>query len=125
MAKRQKTKRPRSKAPSFTLECDDLVLVDDEGNEYYPHVGESVKMRNEIPWELARVANGGTNYDYYALAIRILKRQILDWDWTDDNEKLMPKPGTDDFELCLWQMDDQERDWLLAHCWKPAEIPNG
>ena len=99
MAKVERTKF----TPSLVVKSDDLVVQDDEGTEYHPHAGEWVRLRRSVSLRSVRVAQlaQGTSAEdvasYAALIealIGILQRQILDWNWTDENSEPMPKPGT-------------------------------
>lgn len=145
------TKKERKYVPSIKVPSDDLVVIDDEGNEHHPHQGESVLFRKGVPLRVMRVMRRVTNVpefeelDEEALAklserereryerkqqevteqygelseelIRVLVRQILDWDWTDEWGDPLPRPETDReaFVEALWDLDDAELTWLQEH----------
>jgi hypothetical protein len=47
-------KRVRSKfTPTVKVWCDEIVVKDEEGNEYYPHAGEWVKFKTSVTIEVA------------------------------------------------------------------------
>lgn len=49
------SKKKRKYIPSITVPSDDLVIVDDEGNEHHPHEGEKVVFRKGVPLRVMRV----------------------------------------------------------------------
>lgn len=152
------TKKKRKYVPSIEVPSDDLVVVDDEGNEHHPHEGEKVVFRKGVPLRVMRVMRRVTNIpefeelddealeklserereryerkqqemanQYGELSeelIRVLARQILDWDWTseewdEENERFkpLPRPVADRaaFVEALWDLDDAELAWLQEH----------
>jgi len=119
------TKVKRTKfVPSLIVKSDDLVIQDDEGTEYHPHAGEWVRFRRSVSLrsvQIAQLAQGASEQDvasYAALIealIDVLRRQILDWTWTDNDEQPMPKPGADGFDDALWDLQDYEMKWLQSH----------
>ena len=110
--------------PSFVLQCDDFVRLDEDGNEHHIHAGEWVRFRADLPWRLAKLADESTGYERFRQAIRVLMRQVLDWNWTGDDGQPLPKPGDDEFEDALWDLGGDERDWLANNCWEAANVPN-
>ena len=121
----QRTKYVRS----FEHPCDDFVLNDDKGNEYHPHAGESVRFRADFPWELMRLMNpddiaGMSGLEYAGRVVRLLQRQIVAWDWTDDAGKHWPSPDDDPegFADALWWLGDEERNYLRLHCWDSSRL---
>lgn len=121
----KKSKRPRKNIPGFDLVADDLVLLGDDGTEYYPHAGETVRFRNELPWRAVLIETGMILGDFVPLVLKMLKRQILSWDWTDDDDLPLPQPDAGDaFTDVLIGLCEEEREWLRAHCWEKAKLPN-
>jgi hypothetical protein len=141
MAKKKRTKY----VPTFVHECDDFVLADGDGNEFYPHAGETVTFRQDlpwrlmtIPWRLMTISADMENEAYMLAVIRVLKRQIRDWTWTDDEGEPLPSPAkepagiTDEgepwpsdpegFDDALWDISAIEREYLRAHCWDSARL---
>jgi len=120
--------------PSIVVRSDDLVVADEEGTEHHPHESEWVRFRRDVPLfitelterashlqELADQADEGTvtpelAHEYAEISrgiIRALKRQILDWTWTDEQWEPLPKPeDAAAFERCLWERADFELAWL-------------
>ncbi len=115
--------------PSITVPSDDLIVVDDEGNEHKPHEGEWVRFKKRLPYALVRLVWG--NEDLSDLEaderfrrrmargeeiVQALQRQIVDWNWTDEHGQPLPKP--DERELFLdalrWLSPD-EVTWLMGH----------
>ena len=120
--------------PSLVVKSDDLVVQDDEGTEYHPHAGEWVRLRRSVSLRSVRVAQlaqrtSAEDVASYAALIEaligILKRQILDWNWTDENSEPMPKPGAPGFEEALWDLENYELNWLQSHLADGANVsPN-
>ena len=121
--------RVRTKyVPSFEHRCDDFVITEENGTEHYPHAGEWIRFRSELPWAAIRIVpDEMTTREYYEAMIRVLARQILDWNWTDDRERSLPKPadGQEEFEQALWDLTSEERGYLYTHCWESSKVPNG
>lgn len=48
--------------------------------------------------------------------VRVMARQILDWNWTDEWGDPLPRPHAGEaFVEALWDLDDEELAWLQAH----------
>ena len=120
--------RTRTKyVPSFEHYCDDFMIAEEDGTEHYPHAGEWIRFRSELPWAAIRIiADEMPTREYYEAMIRVLARQIVDWNWTDDRERPMPRPGDDAiaFERALWDLTSEERGYLYTHCWESSKVPN-
>jgi len=120
--------------PSLVVKSDDLVIQDDEGTEYHPHAGEWVRLRRSVSLRSVRVAQlaqetSEEDAASYAAVVEsligILKRQILDWNWTDENSEPMPQPGVPEFEEALWDLENYELNWLQSHLADGATVsPN-
>ena len=120
--------------PSLVVKSDDLVVQDDEGTEYHPHAGEWVRLRRSVSLRSVRVAQlaqetSAEDAASYAAVVEsligILKRQILDWNWTDENSEPMPQPGVPEFEEALWDLENYELNWLQSHLADGATVsPN-
>ena len=120
--------------PSLVVKSDDLVVQDDEGTEYHPHAGEWVRLRRSVSLRSVRVAQlaqetSEEDAASYAAVVEsligILKRQILDWNWTDENSEPMPQPGVPEFEEALWDLENYELNWLQSHLADGATVsPN-
>ena len=114
MAKAKRTKYVKT----ILVNCDDFEITDDEGAKYHPHAGEWIKFRSDMPWDVVRLEVGMTNAEYCPALVRILKRQIRDWNWTDDEDRPLPKPDDEAaFEAILWQLSDDEYSYLSSRCW--------
>jgi len=119
------TKKKRTKyVATFVHPCDGFMITDDEGTEIYPHAGETVTFRRDMPWEMMSINPDMTNLEYCTTIINILLRQIKDWTWTDDDEILYPKPKDDPkgFALALVDISMEEREYLRAGCWQRANL---
>ena len=118
-------KKKRTKyIATFVHPCDDLVITDDEGNEFYPHAGETVTFRRDMPWEMLSINEDMNNLEYCTAVINILLRQIRDWTWTDDDEELYPSPKDDlkGFATALFDITSTEREYLRGKCWQRADL---
>ena len=117
---RQRTKY----VPSFEHPCDDFEITATDGTVYYPHVGEWVRFRADLPWRLMRLDPEMPNLEYAEAVIGILNRQVLDWSWTGDDGLPLPRPGDDPvgFLDALWDMGVEERGYLRARCWESANL---
>lgn len=125
MGKKRKRKFIETTDP---IPSDDMVRTDSEGVEHKPHEGEWVKFRKSVPWRSVHISAGIPNEEYCPLVIKILKRQIVDWNWTDEFGDLLPSPKDDPegFEDCLWDLEADERNYLMGRLMSaPAELPNG
>jgi hypothetical protein len=121
MAKKKRTKYVRT----FTHPCDDFTITDDDGNEYYPHAGESVTFRSDLPWRLVALPDPGDSPRNYCEAlIAVLRRQIRGWDWTDDDGEPLPRPAEDyaGFVEALWHVSAEEREYLKDRCWDSSKL---
>lgn len=54
-------KRRKKYIPSIKVLSDDLVVIDEEGNEHRPHEGEWVVFRKGVPLSVMRVARRAAN----------------------------------------------------------------
>lgn len=130
-------KRESKYVPEFTVPADDLVVVDEDGNEHHPHEGEWVRFRKGVPMSIMRlvasaaqieeVPDGAPDALREAAAIeyarvsegivKALARQIRDWNWTDEDYQPLPRPVADHeaFVETLWNLDDYELAWLQEH----------
>lgn len=117
---RQRTKY----VPSFVQLCDDFEIVGEDGTKYYPHAGEWVKFRSDLPWRSARLDPGMSNLEYAETVISVLVRQVLDWNWTGDDGQPLPRPEDDPaaFESALWDLGGKERGYLREHWWDSASL---
>lgn len=107
--------------PTFKHLCDDFVIKDPEGNEYYPHADEWVVFRTDLPWGLVRPVPD----DQFAQnLLDVLIRQIRDWNWTDEDGNPYPKPKEDPtgFAWALIDLSGNERLYLRDHCWEQAKL---
>lgn len=110
--------------PSFWADCDDLVVRDDDGNEYHPHAGERVRFRADLPWLITLLRADMPNTEYVAGVLEVLKRQVLEWTWTGEDGEPLPQPDDPGFERVLMNLGSWERQWLLDNCWQAARNPN-
>lgn len=137
-------KRKAKYVPSVQVRSDDLVIVDDEGNEHRPHEGEWVRFRKDVPIFITELTERASHLQEIAeeageqvvtpeLAteyaevsrgiIRALKRQIRDWTWTDEDWQPLPKPkDRGAFERCLWELADFELAWLQQNLSAGAQV---
>jgi hypothetical protein len=121
------TERQRTKhVPSFVHSCDDFMITGEDGTVYYPHVGEWVRFRSDLPWRIMRLDPDLPNWEYAETLIDVLNRQILDWNWTGDDGELLPTPKEDPegFVATLWDLGEEERGYLRSHCWDSANLKN-
>ena len=115
-------KKKRTKfIKTFVHECDDFVITDD-GTEYYPHADEWVRFRCDLPWLELRINTDLPAADFGTRVVQVLKRQIRDWNWTDDDEVPLPAPGGPGFEDALWSLSGDEKNYLRNHMWEPADL---
>jgi hypothetical protein len=112
---RQRTKY----VPSFVHTCDDFEIIGEDGTVYYPHAGEWVRFRSDLPWRLARLDSGMPNLEYAEMVVDLLRRQVLDWNWTGDDGQPLPKPDDDPrgFTSALWDLGEEERIYLRRFYW--------
>ena len=106
---------------TFVHPSDDFEVTDDEGTVYHPHAGEWVRFRSDMPWEIVRMPETMPNREYCPAIVRILSRQIRDWNWTDDDGQALPKPGEPGFDDAMWAMGQEERGYLRNHCWDSSK----
>jgi len=107
------------------VSSDDFTITDDAGTEYHPHEGEWVVFRRDLPWRATRLRADLTNAVFARQVVKVLARQILDWNWTDDYDETLPNPSDRTaFVESLWDLSDRERDYLLDKMWVPAQVPN-
>lgn len=81
-----------------TIVCDDLIALDDEGNEYFPHAGEEVTFKRKISARdlviVSQIAEIGDIEDdkergvemvkfFHDTVCPILAKAIVSWTWTD------------------------------------------
>ena len=119
---KRKPKRKR-KIQTYVVNASDFTVEAEDGEQFAPYEGEVV-LRRDYPWRSTRLSPEMLWFDYCAEVIRILKRQIVDWTLTEDGEPL-PKPGSDEFNDLLWDMDDDFRNWLQAKIADRSVLPNG
>lgn len=133
-------KKKSKYVPTVQVASDDLVVLDDEGQEHRPHEGEWVRFRRSVPLRVMRmVARFGEldeadleeqTAEYGAAAeelIAVLARQIVDWSWTDEESVPLPRPRTERaaFVEALWDLENYELRWLQEHLGDGAKVPNG
>ena len=122
---------------TFVHPCDDFTITDDEGNVYYPHLGETVTFRCDLPWEMINADEGQNGIESFMLLLNVLLRQIRDWTWTDDDNVLRVTPTGDPnapdstqstmelakaFTSELIDLSPEERGYLYSNCWKKANL---
>lgn len=113
------------RVPTVTIPSDDL-LINVNGEEFYPHTGESVTFKRKMtPRDLMVMADvAGIQDKYkdrpleaaqvlYGTLCPLLSKRIDDWDWTDDDGKPYPKPSEDDFVETLYDLALEEINYLV------------
>jgi len=131
--------KPRKFVPSIVVPSDDLVVIDDDGNEQQPHAGEWVKFRKGVPLSIMRAlvqvselsemgADATIEQAREAKAllsdlVDAIAHQVLDWNWTDENWEPYPRPkdGAAFIEV-LWKLDDPSMAWLRSHLSDGAKV---
>ena len=124
---------------TVTVTADDLLILDEDGEEFAPRAGEWVKFRRKVPLKLLRAA-GAMSAEGAALAdqvdgfrdlVDILNSIIVDWNWSDEDAEpgedgrlpVLPLPR-DDPEV-LWRLDQDEVMYLVeALMDRVAAAPN-
>lgn len=127
--------RERKFVPAIVVQSDDLVVLDDDGNEYRPHAGEWVRFRRSVPLSIMRamtqaaaISSLGDDAPAEVEAALIalvdaIAGQVLDWSWTDFDWCPYPKPADRAaFVEVLWNLDDYELRWLQAHIADGAKL---
>ena len=139
-----KDKRKSKYVPTFQAASDDLVVLDEEGNEHRPHEGEWVRFRKGVPMSIMRLVAKAAQIEdlpddageaereaatlQYAEVsegiVKALAHQVYAWSWTDDDYAPLPSPREDReaFVECLWQLEDYEIAWLQEHLTDGANI---
>ena len=112
--------------PSKRVSSDDLIITDGDGEEFQPHEGDWVEFRQHLPlaaiklmWEelstegLEPKERVRLRLERGEEVTRALAHQILDWSWTDDFGKPLPRPenGEKFIEALHW-LAPYELDWL-------------
>jgi len=135
--------RPKRFA-THTVVADDLLVTDDDGEEFAPRQGEWVKLRKKFPMRLLRVgaqlsrlyAGGEDDIDMeevedaFDQLIGLLAPLIVDWNWTNHKED-----GSEDGKLpiltlprqepdILWDLDEGELMWILDKISDQVASPN-
>jgi hypothetical protein len=96
------------KRPLFTVECDALTAIDEDGNEYAPRAGEWVRFYRRMPAKLVRVLTQAAGFesasDEEAAGVMgevlddlvpRLAQAIHSWNWSDtwsENGAALPDP---------------------------------
>lgn len=132
---RKPKKRP---SPTVKVFADDLVRLDDEGQEYCPREGEWVLLKRRFKMKLLRVAGrlerlGEASDSVAELAeafdelARLLAGQVVAWNWSDleaepdaeDNQPLLPLPSAE----VLWELEQDELFWLMEKLMAATQAP--
>jgi hypothetical protein len=123
----------KRRAPLAVVSSDDLV-VEDGGEQYYPHAGESVTFKKRIsPRDLMVIARASDLQDtvdktgaaklarfFHDEACVVLGRAILSWTWTDPyTEEVYPEPSAD----TLRDLDAQSELQYLLEKWLTVSNP--
>jgi len=119
--------KKRSKFVKLTgrIPSDDFELEGEDGTVHYPHAGEWIVLRADMPWSLMQIGPNMTNQAFCYLVIKILQRQIREWSWTGDDEESLPAPADKAaFEACLWNLGKGERDYLYSQVLALGQLPN-
>ena len=122
------TEKKRKFVPSFVIEGDGPTFTDPDGQVQELQPGSVVRFRCDYPWELMALdASTQSPSEYVETAIRLLRRQVIAWNWTNTDGEPYPQPDDEaGFRLAILDLWDEERAWLLNHCWeKSTEVPNG
>lgn len=92
----------KSKIPFKSINCDSFS-VEEGGETYYPHVGETVELRNRVSLDdytlLVEFQNddgGPRTPELVDRVCQTLAARIKAWDWTDDDDVPYPSPPTPD-----------------------------
>ena len=117
----------RKYVPTFVMEGDGPTLTDADGNEHELQPGSRLVLRCDYPWELIALdADTMTPAAYVEAACRLLRRQVLEWNWTDARGEPYPQPDDEaGFYAAIRDLHSAERQWLTNNCWeKTTEVPN-
>ena len=113
MAEKRKFKRASVEMPS-----DAYTVTDAHGNEHHPHEGEWVRVCKTRPYRVFMLDSFGETF-------KVLKRQIVGWNWTDDFGNTLPGPDDPEaFAEALLDLDEDEASFLLATINTAANLPN-
>jgi hypothetical protein len=123
------------KRPLFTVECDALTAIDEDGNEYAPRAGEWVRFYRRMPAKLVRVLTQAAGFesasDEEAAGVMgevlddlvpRLAQAIHSWNWSDtwsENGAALPDPTED----VLWDLDLDELFWLAGKLFEATQAP--
>jgi len=107
--------------PTVRIECDDLVLTDEETEEVYlDRSGQWVEYLKRPPWgvlkRLARVIKEPELLDQID---EMLCKAIVAWNWIDDNKKPLAQPSPEVFD----DLYQDEMVWLLQHTPELGNVP--
>jgi len=110
----------------------DLTLLDEDGNETTPRAQQWVELRPRVRLSIMRTAAkllriaepGETDFGQVAEAfeelISLLRRQIVEWNWTDlDTGEPLDARGDG-----LWELTQEELMWLLNQLMAALQVPN-
>lgn len=124
-----KPRKPgRRASPTVKVFADDLVRLDDEGQEYCPREGEWVLLKRRFKMKLLRVAGRLERLSESAESVAelaeafdelatLLAGQAVSWSWSDleaepdeeGNLPLLPPPSAE----VLWELEQDELFWLM------------
>jgi hypothetical protein len=123
------------KRPVFTVECDDLRAIDEDGVTYHPRAGEWVRFYRRMPARLVhaltRAAGFQDSSDEEAAAamgeilgelVPRLSKAIHSWNWSDlwsENGASLPDPTED----VLWDLDLDELFYLAGKLFESTQVP--
>ena len=129
---------------THTVIADDLLVTDDDGEEFAPREGEWVKLRKKFPMRLLRVGaqlsrlytEGEDDVDMeeveeaFDRLIGLLAPLVVDWSWTNHKEDegedgkppILPVPRHE--PDVLWDLDEDELMWILDKISDQVAAPN-
>ena len=119
--------------PLFRVDCSDLAITDDEGNQIMPREGEWVQMHKRIPARMVRLLmNAQVEFGDEAVVsnlgetletlIPLLAKIIHAWNWTDiwdEQRPALPSPSVE----VLWDLDIEEIFYLVGKVMEQSSAP--
>jgi len=121
------TEKKRKFVPSFVIEGDGPTFTDPDEQVHELQPDSVVRFRCDYPWALM-LLDAGTMApaEYVREVCRLLRRQIVEWNWTDTDGNPYPQPDDEaGFNAAIVDLRQEERSWLLNRCWeKSTEVPN-
>lgn len=106
---------------------DDYLVEDENGEQFAPHEGETIRLRRKLPMRLFRIygeligGDGERALIAFNEAVPMLAPLVVEWTWTDDDGLPYPDPAVD--PDALWDLDLSEIVWIIEKLMEQTEAP--